>query len=64
MISKGIALMDNCRDFSTVSEVASVSVNVWVALLVAVGVPLMPPSSELSVRPSGRPGELALRPHL
>ena len=55
--------MDNCRDFSTVSNVASVSVKVWVALLVTVGVPLMTPLL-LSVRPLGRSGEPALRPHV
>ena len=63
MIDRGIALMDNCRGFSKVSDVASVSVKVWVALLVTVGVPLMTPL-EVSVRPLGRSGELLLRPHL
>ena len=63
MIDRGIALMDNCRDFSTVSDVASVRVNVWVALLVTVGVPLMTPL-EVSVRPLGRGGEPFLRSHV
>jgi len=63
VIDSGIALMDNCRDFSTVSDAASVSVKMWVSLLVTVGVPLMTPL-EVSVRPLGRGGEPALRPHV
>ena len=63
VIDRGIALMDNCRDFSIVSDVASVSVIVWVSLLVTVGVPLMTPLG-VSVRPLGRSGEPALRPHV
>ena len=63
MIESGMALMAKCRAFSTVSEVASVSVNVWVAVLVTVGVPLMTPFV-VSVRPFGRAGEPALRSHM
>ena len=63
MIDRGFALMDNCRGFSTVVDVASVSVNVWVAVLVTVGVPLMEPSLPRA-RPLGRGGVPALRPHV
>lgn len=63
MIERGMALMDKCRAFSTVSDVASVSVNVWVALLVTVGVPLMTPFA-VSVRPFGRGGEPFFRCHV
>ena len=63
VIDKGIALMDNCRAFSTVVDVASVSVNMWVAVLVTVGVPLMEPSLPRS-RPLGRGVVPALRPHV
>ena len=55
--------MTNCNGFSTVSDVASVSVKVWVALLVTVGVPLMTPLV-LSVRPFGSGGEPFLRLHV
>ena len=63
MIERGIALMDNCRGFSIVNDVASVSVKMWVALLVIVGIPLMIPLL-LSVRPFGRGVEPGLRPHV
>lgn len=63
IIDRGVAMMANCRAFSTVSDVASVSVMVWVEVLVTVGVPLMTPLL-LSVRPLGRGDEPALRPHV
>ena len=63
VIDRDIALTDNCNGFSTVSDVASVSVKVWVALLVTVGVPLMTPL-EVRLRPLGRSGVPALRPHV
>ena len=63
MIERGMALTDNGNGFSTVREVASVRVKVWVALLVTVGVPLMTPFA-VSVRPFGRGGEPALRAHV
>jgi len=63
VIDRGIALMDKCKAFSTVSDVASVSVKMWVALLVTVGVPLMTPFA-VSVRPFGRGGEPFFRFHV
>jgi hypothetical protein len=63
VIDGGNALMGNCRAFSTVCDVASVSIKMWVAVLVTIGVPLMTPFV-LSVRPLGRNGEPLLRPHM
>jgi hypothetical protein len=63
VIDRGIALIDNCKVFSTVFGVASVSVKVWVASPVTVGVPLSTPLGS-NDRPLGKGGELALRPHV
>lgn len=63
----GAAPIINCNVLVVVwgvGGVSSVTVNVWLRLLVPVGTPLINPVDVFSVNPVGRSGELAASPHV